>query len=65
MWAMILPIILPAVISFVGFLWQRKVISDANYQTFIDFVQAKSTQPNMSEDAREKFKQMHADMKKP
>jgi hypothetical protein len=64
MWATILPIILPAIISLAGFLWQRKIISDANYQTFIDFVQAKSNQPNLSNVARMKFKKMHEDMKK-
>lgn len=62
MWASLLPIVLPAVISLVTFFYQEKLLSDAQMTAFLNYVQAMANEPNNSEAARQAFCQMHAQL---
>jgi hypothetical protein len=60
MWTAILPIILPALINIISYAAQKKLLSDAQVKTFIDFVQAMSVSGgNNSKIAHQKFLKMH------
>lgn len=63
MWASLLPIVLPAVISLVTFFYQEKLLSDAQMTAFLNYVQSMANEPNNSEGARKAFYQMHEQLK--
>lgn len=54
-----LPLLLPAIISMIGYFLKKKMLSDDQAQSFIDFVQAMSAGTNFSRSAHDKFRAMH------